>query len=223
MKRGYDEIVREFHIFAYNMATEGRSWGGATYMGHKLWKWPCDLQLYAEVIWEVKPHVIVETGTAFGGSALYYAHLLDNIGWGKVVSVDLNPVQHSYPKHPRIAYVGGKSSTSAEALAEVRGFVNAWCEPKSSKGRCMVILDSDHAKGHVLAELNAYAGFVSPASYLVVEDTNVNGHPVYLEHGPGPQEALDAWLPKHPDFKVDEGRASKYLLSFHTWLRRTRA
>jgi len=216
------DVIDAFHVAAYDAAKDGRSWGGATYMGVKTWKWPCDLALYAETIWEVKPKLIIETGTAFGGSALYFAHLLDAIGWGKVVSVDLNEVQGSYPKHPRIAYVGGKSSTAADTLAEVRGYVNHHCEPKVGKGRCMVILDSDHSRAHVLHELAVYAKFVSPASYLVVEDTNVNGHPVYPEHGPGPQEALDAWLPKYPDFVLDRAKATKYLFSMHTWLRRVR-
>jgi len=214
--------IDDFHKLAYEAATQGRSWGGATYMGHKIWKWPCDLQLYQEVIWEVKPHLIVETGTAFGASALYFAHLLDQVGWGKVVSVDVNEAQGKYPKHPRIAYVGGKSSTSNDMLAEVRGYVNHFCEPRLGKGRCMVVLDSDHSRNHVLAELAAYAQFVSPASYLIVEDTNVNGHPVYQEHGPGPQEALDVWLPKHPDYRVDDTKASKFMFSMHTWLRRVR-
>ena len=216
------DVIDEFHRLAYNAAQDGRSWGGATFLGVKTWKWPCDLALYAEAVWEVKPHLIVETGTAFGGSALYFAHLMDAIGWGKVVSVDLNEVQGHYPKHPRIAYVGGKSSTSADAVAEVRGYVNHHCEPRAGKGRCMVILDSDHARAHVLSELATYAKFVTPASYLVVEDTNVNGHPVYPEHGPGPQEALDAWLPKQEDFRIDEGKATKYLFSMHTWLKRVR-
>lgn len=217
-----ESVVEEFHKLCYNVATEGRSWGGATYMGVKLWKWPCDLALYAETIWEVKPQLIIETGTAFGGSALYFAHLLDTIGWGKVVSVDLNEVQGKYPKHPRIAYIGGKSSTSSAVLAEVRGYVNHHCDPKLGKGRCMVILDSDHSRAHVLNELAAYAPLVSPASFLVVEDTNVGGHPVYPEHGPGPQEALDAWLPKNPDFRVDTAKGEKYLFSMHTWLKRVR-
>ena len=214
------DVINEFHELAYNAAIEGRSWGGATYCGHKIWKWPGDLQLYAELIWDVRPHLIVETGTAFGGSALFFAHLMDQIGWGKVVSVDLVEVQQSYPKHPRIAYVGGKSSTSADAVSEVRGYVNQYCEPKAGKGHCLVILDSDHGRGHVLSELATYAKFVTPGSYLIVEDTNVGGHPVYPEHGPGPQEALDAWLPKFPEWKIDEARASKYLFSMHTWLRR---
>src|SRR5262249_25893738 len=186
----------------------------------KTWKWPCDLHLYAELVWELKPRLIIETGTAYGGSALYFAHLLDAIGRGKVVSVDIKPVENNYPRHPRIAYIGGKSSTSPEALQEVRawayGLADIYGSPK------LVVLDSDHAKDHVLAELDAYSRLIHGGDWLVIEDTNIGGHPVYPEFGPGPQEALDEWLPKHPDFKVDEKRAAKFLFSMHTWCRRQR-
>jgi len=234
-KVGPKLIAGAFHIAAYNAAQEGRSWGGATYMGVKTWKWPCDLHLYAELVWELKPRLIIETGTAFGGSALYFAHLLDAIGVGKVVSVDLKPVENSYPRHPRIAYFGGESSVSPNILREVEGyFASAGCRPLywkptppkmeggGSGNPCLVVLDSDHSKVHVLQELEHYSRFVPPGSWLVVEDTNINGHPVYPEFGPGPQEALDEWLPKHPDFKVDEKRAVKFLWSMHTWIRRQR-
>ena len=209
-------LIDDFHVAAYNAASEGRSWGGATYMGIKTWKWPGDMQLYQELVWELKPNIIIETGTAYGGSALYFAHLLDATSRGKMVSVDVNPVSNNYPRHPRIAYLGGYSSTSNQVVDEVDHLYDFHGSPT------LVILDSDHAKDHVLAELKAYASFVPPGSWLVVEDTNINGHPVYPEFGPGPQEALDEWLPQHPDFKVDEARASKYLFSMHTWLRRRR-
>src|SRR5262249_55773597 len=170
----------------------------------------------AELVWELKPHLIIETGTAFGGSALYFAHLLDAVCAGQVVSIDLKPVENNYPRHPRITYLGGYSSVDAALVDRRQRIYNV------TGGPTLVVLDSDHAKDHVLAELRAYASFVTPGSWLVVEDSNVNGHPVYPEHGPGPQEALDEWLPKHPDFKVDEKRATKFLFSMHTWIRRQR-
>jgi len=99
------------------------------------------------------------------------------------------------------------------------------CPPKTQGGSgrpCLVVLDSDHSKAHVLRELEFYSTLVSPNSWLVVEDTNLNGHPVYEDFGPGPQEALEAWLPRHSDFKAEVGRQTKYLFSMHTWLRRMR-
>ena len=78
----------------------------------------------------------------------------------------------------------------------------------------MVILDSDHSRDHVLAELRAYAPMVTTAQYLIVEDTNVNGNPVLPEFGPGPMEALDAFLAENDDFEPDDER-EKFLLTFN--------
>ena len=104
---------------------------------------------------------------------------------------------------------------------------------KTVKGRgaIMVILDSNHAAKHVEQELNCYASLVTPSSYIVVEDTNLNGHPIDPERGigppdgkgPGPFEAVARWLPQHPDFVVDRHLPARMLFSMHTWLRRERS
>ena len=179
-------------------------------MGIPIQKWPCDLQTYQEVIWETKPDTIIETGTLFGGSALYFAHLLDAIGNGRVVTIDIENIQDwEYPKHPRITYLLGKSSTDSSVLERVKSLAS---------GKTMVVLDSDHSKAHVLKELQLYAPLVTSGNYLVVEDTNINGHPVSPEFGPGPQEALDEWPNRR--FLLDTGRPAKFEFSFHTWLYR---
>ena len=78
----------------------------------------------------------------------------------------------------------------------------------------MVILDSDHTRDHVLAELRAYAPIVTPGQYLVVEDSNINGHPVFPGFGPGPMEALQAFLAETGEFEVDRSR-EKFLVTFN--------
>ena len=210
-------VTDAFHIQEYNAASEGRSWGGAKYFGCKIWKLPQDLHTYQEIVTEIKPALIIETGTAFGGSALYFAHLMDQLSHGRVVTIDIKEIQPSYPRHHRIGYWVGLSST-AELIGK-----NAKLEVAQAGEPVMVILDSLHTKEHVLAELEIYAPLVTGGSYLVVEDTNVGPNDmVFPEHGPGPGDAVREWLPKHPDFKIDEARAQKFGYSYHTWIRRRR-
>jgi cephalosporin hydroxylase len=210
-------VTDQFHIQEYNAANQGRSWGGAKYFGVKIWKLPSDLMVYSEIICEIKPSLIIETGTAFGGSALFFAHHMDHLSHGSVISIDLKELQPSWPRHPRIEYKTGRSSTEKFVGQAARHWAEYEGEP------VMVILDSLHTKEHVLAELEIYAPLVSGGSYLVVEDTNVGPNDmVFPEHGPGPGDALREWLPKHPDFKIDVARSEKFGYSYHTWLRRMR-
>lgn len=227
------QIIDEFHKLTYSAAyEEGLTWQRTRWLGVPLFKMPSDLINLTDVIADVRPALVVETGTAAGGSALFMATFLDAVGAGKILTIDIRATDRNYPAHPRIAYLGGRSSLDREVLAEVQAFHDYYAKPKSygeepnvmtvPGGPVMVILDSDHAQKHVAKELEAYAGFVTPGSYLIIEDTNVNGHPVLKEHGPGPREAMDEWLPNHPEFKVDE-RISRYqLFSQHSWLRRVR-
>ena len=109
------------------------------------------------------------------------------------------------PIHPRIRYVAG-STLDDDVVARVR--------TAAAGKRTMVILDSDHAATQVAAELKIYPEFVSPGCYLIVDDTNLGGHPVLPEHGPGPTEALDAWLPTRRTFEIDRSR-ERFMLSLN--------
>lgn len=222
------KVIDEYHRLWYDESGKGLTWGSTSYFGVKLWKHPTDLYLYSELIYAIRPTLLIETGTAFGGSALYFAHLMDQLGQGKVLSVDLNPVQKSYPHHPRISYLGGRSSTHIETVRDVG--LEA-IRAAQQKGAIMVILDSNHARKHVEQELNCYAQLVTPSSYIVVEDTELNGHPIAPERGigppegkgEGPYEAVVSWLPKHPEFVEDKRLPARMLWSAHTWLRRERS
>ncbi len=220
--------IDEYHRLWYDEAGKGLTWGSTTYFGIKVWKHPTDMWIYAELIHAIQPALLIETGTAFGGSALYFAHLMDQIGHGKVLSIDLSPVQKTYPRHPRIAYLGGYSSTHLRSVKEA-GLMAI--EAVRGQGAVMVILDSNHAAQHVEQEMKCYASLVTASSYLVVEDTELNGHPIDPERGigppegtgPGPFEAVEHWLPQHPEFVADKRLPARMLWSGHTWLRRERS
>src|SRR5512146_98635 len=177
------------------------------WMGRHSLKWPTDAWVMQEIIWDTKPDLIVEVGVFQCGSTLYYAHLLDLIGSGQVLGVDIAYDENfDYPNHPRIELLLGASSIDPAVVEQVA--------KRADGKRTMVILDSDHACDHVLQELRLYSRFVSKGCYLVVEDTNINGHPVLPRIGPGPMEAVKHWQPKNQGFEVDTDR-EKFLVTFH--------
>lgn len=162
-------------------------------VGTPVQKLPLDLWVYQEIIHEIKPDIIIETGTADGGSALFLSSICDMVGKGRVVTVDI--VSKPRPKHNRLTYISG-SSTSDKIFATV----NSHIQPND---KVMVILDSDHSKNHVTKEIALYSKLVSVGSYLIVEDSNINGHPVLPSFGPGPMEALEEFLKESKSFIWD--------------------
>jgi cephalosporin hydroxylase len=200
-----DDILNNFHRSYFNARDFNLTWRNTYWLGHPILKCPLDLWLYQEILHKVRPSLIIETGTAYGGSALYLASICDLVGAGRVVTIDVTP-QSARPSHPRITYIDA-SSTSPDTVDRVRSEIG-------HDDTVMVILDSDHRMAHVADELALYHSFVSPGSYLIVEDTNLNGHPVEPEFGPGPMEAVEAFLPSHPEFTHDAGM-DKFLLSFN--------
>lgn len=171
-----------------------------------MWKLPLDLWVLQEIVTETNPDLIVETGTNYGGSALYFASLLELTGGGSVITIDrdISRVDERVLSDARITVVEG-SSTSPEVASIVR--------EEAQNRRTMVDLDSAHGVDHVGEELSLYGPIVSPGCYLVVEDTIVDTHPLFPHHRSGPGMAIEAWLPDHPEFEVDPAR-EKYMASF---------
>ena len=206
------QVTDGFHRRYYDAGEAGGTWKATTFLGVPTWKVPLDLWVYQELLFELRPGLIVETGTAHGGSGLYLATLCETLGRGEVVSVDIGQWPER-PAHPRLTYLPA-ASTDPRVVAQV-------AERAAGAGAVLVLLDSDHRRDHVLAELRAYAPMVTPGSYLVLEDTNINGHPVYEAFGPGPMEAVQDFLKERDDFEVDRSR-EKFLFTFNPggWLRR---
>lgn len=196
-------IVDAFHALYYDEAAS--TWARTFWRGHLVLKCPLDLWVYQEILVETTPDLIVETGTFGGGSAYFLASICELLGRGEVVTIDIDQ-QRGLPDHPRITYVSG-SSVADDVLAVV-------AERATPAERVMVILDSDHSRDHVRRELELYGPLVTRGCYLVVEDTNVNGHPVLSEHGPGPMEALTEFLTTTDTFEIDRTR-EKLLLTFN--------
>ena len=197
-------IIEAFHNLYYNgPAEEGHIFMRTYWMKVPCLKCPLDLWIYQELIDELQPDLIVETGTRFGGSALFLAHMLDIIGKGEVITIDIEDAPR--PTHHRINYVIGSSAS--------KELITALLDTRPNETR-LVILDSDHAKSHVLNELNLLAPYVSVGSYIIVEDTNINGHPTFPSFGEGPFEAVKEFLQSNPNFKADESR-EKFLMTFN--------
>jgi cephalosporin hydroxylase len=194
------QVAEKFHERYY----DSQVWKDTYWLGVPTQKCPLDLWVYQELLFELRPDLIIETGTADGGSALYLASICDLLGRGRVITIDV--LADERPTHPRVQYLVG-SSTDPVIVDVVRG-------EAAGSGTVFVVLDSDHTEAHVLDELRAYAPLVTNGSYVVVEDTNINGHPVLPEFGPGPAEAVDRFLTEAECFGRDP-RREKFGMTFN--------
>jgi cephalosporin hydroxylase len=198
------EVVDEFHRLYFE--NEGRTWMNTSWFGINAQKCPLDLWVYQETIYETRPDLIIECGTAKGGCALFLASMCDLLNHGEVASIDIEE-DIKRPIHERIKYLTG-SSTSEEIVRQIKDM---------AKGRrsVLVILDSDHTKDHVLNELKIYSEFVTSGNYLIAEDTNLNGNPLksdlYPHFNPGPMEAVNEFLRQNRSFYIDKNKEKFYL------------
>ena len=209
-----EKVIENFHELFYTKAEQGGTWSGIRWMGIPTRKNPFDIWIYQEIIHEIRPDAIVECGTMLGGSALFFVQMCDLVGKGRIITVDIEK-REKRPDHPRINYLTG-SSTDPEIIARVQSLIR----PSEV---IMVVLDSDHHKDHVFQEMRLYSPLVTVGSYLVVEDGNINGHPVLSSFGPGPAEAIEKFLSSSVDFVVDKAR-EKLLMTFNPggYLKRVR-
>ncbi len=198
-------LVDSFHKLTYDaVGPNGSRSYFVSWLGYGMFKWPTDLWNYQQIISETQPDVIIETGTYRGGSALFLATICDLLGHGQIITIDVDETyRQSVPCHPRITYLHG-SSTEPTIVDQVRAVVG-------TRENVMVILDSDHQRDHVLDELRTYSRFIPRGGHLIVEDTNINGHPVHAEFGPGPWEAVEIFLAENPGFYADRNQERFFL------------
>lgn len=206
---GIDFIVETTkYNYSYNF-----SW-----MGRPIIQFPQDIIAMQEIIWDLKPDLVIETGIAHGGSIIYYASLLELIGGnGKVLGIDIDIRDYNrklieeHPMFKRITMFEG-DSISKEMINKVSKFAE-------NKQKILVILDSNHTHNHVLKELELYSPFVTKGSYLVVFDTIVEDMPDELfEHRPwcqgnNPKTAVSEFLKKNKNFEIDKDIENKLLIT----------
>jgi cephalosporin hydroxylase len=178
------------------------------WMGIPIIQLPEDILMMQELVWRVRPDVIIESGVAHGGALVLYSSLLDAIGKGRVVGVDVEIRKYNrlaieaHPMSKRITLIEG-DSISDETLARVRAEI-------PSGASVMVALDSNHTRSHVAAELERYAPLVTPDSYCVVFDGVMSMVSDAPSAGEGweqdnPLEAVREFLAQHEEFEVDSG------------------
>jgi cephalosporin hydroxylase len=186
-------------------------------MGRPIIQFPQDIVALQEIIWSVKPDVIVETGIAHGGSIIFSASMLELIGNGEVVGVDIDIREHNrreienHPMFKRVTMIEG-SSVDEKIVERVKSHVEG-------KERVMVILDSNHTHEHVLAELKLYSPLVTRDSYMVVFDTIVED--MADDHfgdrpwgkGDNPKTAVWEFLKTHNEFEIDKRIQDKLLIT----------
>lgn len=188
-----------------------------SWLGRPIIQYPQDIIAIQEIIWEVKPDLIIETGIAYGGSIIFYASMLELIGHGEVLGIDIDIRSHNrkaienHPMYKRITMIEG-SSVSQEVINQVNEFAK-------KKGKILVILDSNHTYQHVLEELRLYSPFVTIGSYLVVLDTVIEDMPENSfpnkpwGKGNNPKTAVWEFLKNKKDFVVEKNIENKLLIT----------
>jgi cephalosporin hydroxylase len=199
-------------LFFERLVRKTNNFANCTWFGHRIWQNPLDLWTIQEAINEVRPGLLIESGTNRGGSALFFAGLFDLMGTGEILTIDIERMHDIV--HPRIEFLVG-SSVAEATMGRVRARVAA------ARGPVMVILDSDHSEPHVSKEMELYGPLVTPGSFMLVQD-GVSDLPGGGGDRPGPLVAIKRFLTTNLEFEVDHERCDRFLITHHPlgWLRR---
>jgi cephalosporin hydroxylase len=205
LSRPPESVAKQYHQWWYSSGVWQRD---TNWKGIRCCKSPSDMWLYQEVLCDMQPSLVVEFGTRTGASAMFFAAVMREMARGPftVLSVDishklLDPVAR---QDPDIEFVCS-SSTDPGVAERIRALRDILIGP------VFAILDSDHARDHVLAEMKLLRPLLAAGDYLIVEDAAINGHPVLPGWGPGPFEAIQAYEQEFPgDYRHDRQRERKF-------------
>ncbi len=196
-----------YHVWYYDT----RVWFTTKFLGVPTQKSVSDLWNYQEILTELKPSLVLEFGTLYGGSTLFFATILGLVSpRSKVLSVDVDhsKVDERVRRHRQVELM--QSDTTLPAVA-----TRITALRRKYPGKVFCIVDSNHTKNHVLGELMLLRSVTKPGDYVVVEDGNINGHPVWPGWGEGPYEALEEYLARYPDdYTPDLEREQKFGFTF---------
>lgn len=208
IERFLDWTVRDWLNYHYLFVHQGYRYGRPElqmdWRGHRLIKNPLDCWVYQEIINRTRPDVLIELGVAFGGSAVFFADVMELIGHGEVLGIDISLERAQGVSHSRVTFWEG-SSVDPGTIQRVR---------EHCRGRkCMVFADSNHAETHVLQELRAYADLVGEGMYLIVEDSLADIMDTMPVPIAGPLPAIRTFLEEDPRFEQDLAVSERYLMT----------
>ncbi len=216
-KMGNDEALKAKSTEWIRHADNHQYMYNFTWMGRPIIHFPTDLIAMQELIWQIKPDVIVETGIAHGGSIIFSASMLELIGKGEVIAVDIDIRQHNrelietHPMFKRITMIQG-SSIDEQIINQIKQKIG-------NNKTVMVVLDSNHTHDHVLDELKLYGEMVSVSSYMICMDTFVEDMPPGhvknrpWDKGSNPMTAVFEYLQTNKNFEIDKAIDNKLLIS----------
>jgi len=210
-----EELKKAAHEFNVVSNKEQYSYN-FSWMGRPIIQYPQDMIAMQELLWKIKPDLLIETGIAHGGSLIYYASIMELCGKGHVLGIDIDIREHNkkeieaHPMFKRISMIQG-SAIDPSIIEQVKEYI----KPGMT---IMVSLDSNHTHEHVLEELKLYSPFVTKGSYCVVFDTIVEDMPAGMydrpwDIGNNPKTAVWEFLKTNTDFEIDQQIDNKLLIS----------
>lgn len=220
-------IIKDLQRTVVRIAANER-WYDQEWLGVPIWQLPDDLLRLQKMLFEIKPRWIIETGTKFGGSAVFFASILKCMGLqpedAGIFTIDITllpEATHTFATHPLGSYVHKSlegDAASPTIVDQIRPLI------QDQPGPVLVFLDDNHNADHVLREMNLYASLVTPSSYLIVADTvfeDLAGTPIGVPNDKypdvarsNPRVAVTQFLENHPEFQRDQNVSLKGLSNF---------